>query len=97
MKIQPVNVSYRDAASKQKASLGSIDVEIPETIEEAIQLFGAEKFMTYAREHYILEQRCKAVREKRPRKTRIPKSPAGKFRQLSPEQQEELLKYAGVL
>ena len=97
MKCQRINVNYRDAVSKQNGSLGHLEVRMPETIEEAIQLLGVERLMKYARERNIREQRLRVIRENRPRPKRIARSPAAKFRQLSRQEQEELLKFAGIV
>jgi hypothetical protein len=97
MKVSPVTVRYRDSESKQNVLLAIIDVEIPETVDEAIQLLGEGKVIDLALEHHIAEKRRQFRRENRPKKPRSPRSAIGKFRTLSPEQQEELLKRAGVL
>src|SRR5678815_5998384 len=67
MKSEKVPVSYRDKEKNQNVSLGEIEVQIPETVEEAVQLFGSgdngtvdhdkglETLLDYATKAYIID------------------------------------------
>jgi hypothetical protein len=103
MKTEPVAVSYRDKEKGQNIPLGNIDVQIPETVEEAITLFGegdndkgVETLLDYATKAYVIDRQREYRDANRPDK---PKSTSNlsKFKQLSPEKQEELLKAAGII
>lgn len=103
MKSEKVPVSYRDKEAGKNISLGEIDVQVPETVDEAIQLFGdgdqskgVETLLDYASRAYIIDKQREHRDANRPDK---PKSASnlGKFKQLSPEKQEELLRQAGVI
>ena len=103
MKTEKVPVSYRDKATNSNVSLGEIEVQIPETVDEAIQLFGegdndkgVETLLDYATKAFVIEKQRQHRDANRPDK---PKSASNlsKFKQLSADKQEELLKAAGLL
>ena len=96
METVKAEVSYRDKATNTNVSLGEIVVEKPQTVEEAVQLYGAEDLLSYAHTAYVIDKQREFRDSNRPDK---PKSAslASKFRQLSTEKQEELLREAGIL
>ena len=98
MQTVRAEVSYRDKTVTPNidVSLGTIDVEKPDTIDEAVGLYGEEKFLSCAHHAYVIEQQGKFRDANRPDK---PKSVSllSKFKQLSGDKQEELLKAAGIL
>jgi hypothetical protein len=108
MKSEKVPVSYRDKEKNQNVSLGEIDAQIPETVEEAISLFGrgdngevdqdkgVETLLDYATKAYIIDLQREYRDANRPDKPKGTSNLA-KFKQLSPEKQEELLKAAGII
>lgn len=104
MKTESVAVSYRDQEKKENVSLGNIDVQVPETVEEAIRLFaegedeqkGVETLLDYATKAYIIERQRQHRDANRPDKPKA-QSNLSKFKQLSVEKQEEMLRMAGIL
>jgi hypothetical protein len=97
MKCKRVNVSYREPASKRSVSLGTTDIDVPETLDEAIDLVGQQKLINIAADKYTLEKKREFRRRNRPRTARFSKSVFAVFRQLSEQEQEEVLKKGGVL
>jgi hypothetical protein len=97
MKCKRENVSYRDPMSKRYVLLGTTDIDVPETLDEAIELVGQQRLINIARDRYILEKKREFRRKNRPRIPRLSNSVIGVFRQLSEEEQEEVLKKGGVL
>ena len=96
MEIVKADVSYRDKATNTNVSLGEIEVEKPQTVEEAVELYGAEDLLSYAHTAYVINKQREFRDANRPDKPKAV-SYASKFKQLSPEKQEELLKEAGLL
>lgn len=108
MKTDKVPVSYRDKEKNQNVSLGEIEVQIPDTVEEAIQLFGKgengevdptkgeELLLDYATKAYIIDLQREYRDANRPDKPKT-QSNLAKFKQLSQEKQEELLRAAGII
>lgn len=106
MKPQSVPVSYRDQEKKENIPLGNIEVQIPETVEEAIALFGegeedvqakgTETLLDYATKAYIIEKQREYRDANRPDKPKS-QSNLSKFKQLSVEKQEEMLRMAGII
>lgn len=109
MKSEEVEVSYRDKDKNQNVSLGKIPVQIPETVEEAINLFGkgdnggevdqskgVETLLDYAVKAYVIDLQREYRDANRPDKPKG-QSNLAKFKQLSAEKQEELLKAAGII
>jgi len=95
MKTEKVSVSYRDKSTSTNISLGEIEVGVPETVAEAVDLFGEEDLIAYATKAFIIEEQRKhrdANRPDRPKTTSL----LAKFKQLTPEQQEVLLASSGV-
>jgi hypothetical protein len=95
MKTEKVPVSYRDKTTNSNVSLGEIEVQIPETVEEATVLFGegdndkgVEVLLDYATKAYVIEKQRQHRDANRPDK---PKSASNlsKFKQLSADKQEE--------
>ena len=108
MKTEKVPVSYRDKEKNQNVSLGEIEVQIPETVEEAVQLFGQgdngtvdqgkglETLLDYATKAYIIDLQREHRDANRPDKPKT-QSNLAKFKQLSQDKQEELLRAAGII
>ena len=96
MKSDKVKVSYRDREAHIDISLGEIELQQPETVAEALELYGEEDFLDYAYKAYVIEEQRKHRDAHRPDK---PKSVSNlaKFKQLSADKQEELLRQYGVL
>lgn len=103
MKTEQVPVSYRDQEAKKNVPLGNIEVGIPETIEEAVALYGegdeakgTEYLLEYASTAYIIEKQRLFRDANRPDKPQAQVN-LSKFKQLSPEKQKELLIAAGII
>ena len=103
MKSDEVAVSYRDKATSTNVSLGKISVDIPETVAEALSLYGdgdeakgLENLLEYASTAYVIERQRIHRDANRPDKPKT-SSNLGKFKQLSHEKQEELLRQAGII
>ena len=106
MKTEKVAVSYRDKEKNENISLEPIDVQIPETIAEALALFreegdtddgkATETLLDYATKAYVIELQRQHRDANRPDKPKS-QSNLSKFKQLSIEKQEELLKAAGLI
>lgn len=96
MQTVKADVSYRDKSTNTNVSLGEIEIEKPETVDEAVSLYGAEDLLSYAHTAYVIDRQREFRDANRPDK---PKSVsyASKFKQLSAEKQEELLREAGLL
>jgi hypothetical protein len=103
MKTEQVPVSYRDQEAKKNVPLGTVEVSIPETIEEAQQLYGegdldkgTELLLEYATTAYTIEKQRLFRDANRPDKPQAAVN-LSKFKQLSPEKQRELLVAAGII
>jgi hypothetical protein len=108
MKTEKVPVSYRDKEKNVNVSLGEIEVQIPETIEEAVTLFGkadggevdqgkgVETLLDYASKAYVIDLQREYRDANRPDKPRG-SSNLAKFKQLSADKQEEILRAAGII
>jgi len=102
MQVEEVKVSYMDKETKKHVQLGVLELEKAETIEEAVQVYadegkdnGLEMLLAYAFTAYTIEQQRKFREANRPDKSRE-QSALAKFKQLSDEQKEALLKQAGI-
>ena len=96
METVKAEVSYRDKATNSTVSLGDISVEKPQTVEEAVELYGAEDLLSYAHTAYVIDKQREfrdANRHDKPKTASL----ASKFKQLSTEKQEDLLREAGLL
>lgn len=103
MQSKDVPVAYRDKEANKNVSLGSIAVDVPDTVDEAIQLYGqgddgkgAEILLSLSSDAWIIQKQSahrQANRPDRPKTT----SNVSKFKQLSQESQDDLLKQAGIL
>jgi len=96
MKKETADVSYRDKATNTNVSLGEIEVDVPETIDEALELYGEEKLLAYASRAYVIQKQAEFRDANRPDKTKT-QSNTAKFKQLSSDKQEELLRQAGLI
>jgi hypothetical protein len=103
MKTTPIKVSYRDKATAQNVSLGEIDAPRFDNVEEAVQYFEAEEAgkgqelcLEYI--HTALDIELQRIHRdaNRPDRPKV-QSAVSKFKQLSSDKQEELLKQAGML
>lgn len=103
MKTEPIKVSYKDKATGSHVSLGTIDTPRFDTVVEAIAYFEAEE--AGKGEETVLEYIHTALDidlQRRHRDANRPDKPktvsnVSKFKQLTPEKQEELLRASGVL
>ena len=89
-------VSYRDKESGATVELEAVELDVPTTVEEAVEKFGEKPLIDYAVKAYIIEEQRKsrdAARPDRPKST----SNLSKFKQLSEDKQDELLKASGIL
>ena len=105
MRTESIGCSYRDKSVSPpvSVSLGDIDAPRFETVEEAVAYFEAEEAgkgdelaLEYIHAAYDVELQRRKRDANRPDK---PKSSSNlsKFKQLSSDKQEELLKAAGLL
>lgn len=105
MKTEKIKVSYRDKTvdPPKNVSLGEIDAPRFESVQEALDFFNAEEagkgeelVLEYTMTAYDIELQRRHRDAQRPDK---PKSTSNlsKFKQLSADKQEELLKAAGIL
>jgi len=103
MKTEAIKVSYKDKETGTHVSLGTIDAPRFETVDEAVAYFdseesgkGVELVLEYVMTAYDIELQRRHRDANRPDK---PKSTSNvsKFKQLSADKQEELLKAAGLL
>ena len=95
MTNKPVKVSYRNKENGQTVDLGTIDLDLPETVAEAIEMFGEEDLVTLASHAYIINKQREhrdANRPDRPKEQTM----LAKFKTLSKEKQEELLAVIGA-
>jgi len=96
MQNEKASVSYRDKATNTNISLGDIEVPKPETVDEAAELYGVENLLAYAHTAYVIEKQREFRESNRPdREKKV--SLIAKFKQLSQEAQEELLRQKGIL
>jgi hypothetical protein len=97
MKAKEAKVSYRHSETKEMVDLGTIQIDEPETVDEAVTLYGGEKdLLDLAHTAYVIDQQATYRNNNRTDKPKS-SSAVSKFRQLSPEKQEELLRAAGML
>lgn len=96
MKTKDVDVSYRDKEQSKDVSLGKIEVQIPESVEEAVELYGVEDLLDFASKAYIIDKQREFRDANRPDRPKT-QSNTAKFKALSAEKQEELLKQAGII
>ena len=96
MQTAKADVSYRDKSTNTNVSLGTIDVPKPETVEEAIELYGVEEFLSCAHTAYVIDKQKEFRDANRPdREKKV--SLLAKFKQIAPDKQEELLRLAGIM
>lgn len=96
MKTKEVDVSYRDKEAGKDVSLGKIEVQVPETVQEAVELYGEEDLLDFASKAYVIDKQREFRDANRPDRPKT-QSNTAKFKALSPERQEELLKQAGII
>lgn len=104
METTKIKVSYRDKTTNTNVALGEIDVPRFASVQEAVDFFeekegegkGEETVLEYVHTAFDIELQRRHRDANRPDK---PKSTSNlsKFRQLSPDKQEELLRQAGLL
>lgn len=102
MKTESIKVSYRDKATNQNVSLGSVDAPRFDNIDEAVQYFegeeagkGVETVLDYIHTALDIELQRRHRDANRPDRAKT-QSASAKFKQLSPEKQAELLRQAGI-
>lgn len=102
MKTEAIKVSYRDKATNQNVSLGTIDAPRFESVEEAVEYFeaqeagkGQETCLDYIHTALDIELQRQHRDANRPDRPKV-QSATAKFKQLSPEKQAELLRQAGI-
>ena len=93
-----VGVSYRDKQTKQVVELPDLELQKPQTLDEALELYEGEKFMLdYAFSSYVIERQNQARssgrtdQEKDPAKARV-----AAFKNMTAEKQEEMLRAYGL-
>src|SRR3990167_4686336 len=94
-----VGVSYRHKTTKEVVDLGELELDKPQTVEEAVQLYeGVENLLAYAHVAYAIEQQGDYRNAHRTDKE-VSKGSANTriFKQLSEEKQEELLRAHGLI
>ena len=105
MKTESIRVNYRDKSTTPPTtvSLGVIDAPRFESVEEAVEYFdkeesgkGVELVLEYVHVAYDIELQRRKRDAERPDKPKTV-SNLSKFKQLSADKQEELLKAAGLL
>lgn len=103
MKTTPIKVSYRNQETKETVSLGTIDAPRFDGLEEAVEYFNAENpgkgeadALEYIHTALDIELQRRHRDANRPDKTKTT-SNLGKFKQLSADKQEELLRQAGLI
>ena len=105
MQSKSVPVSYRDKTQDppKNVALGNVDVDIPETVEEGIALYGGgdndkglEKLLAHASAAYIIDKQTAFREANRPDKTKTTSNLA-KFKVLSEAVQIELLEKANLI
>ena len=103
MKTEAIRVSYRDKATNTNVSLGTIDVPRFESVGEAVDFFnsqeegkGEELVLEYVHTAYDIELQRRHRDGNRPDKPKTT-SNVSKFKQLSQDKQEELLRAAGLI
>lgn len=103
MKTEPIKVSYRDKASGTNVSLGTVDAPRFDTVEEAVAFFEAQeagKGVKLTLEYIHTAHDIKLQRQhrdvNRPDKPKT-SSNVSKFKQLSTDKQEEILREHGLL
>lgn len=103
MKTEAIKVSYRDKAANTNVSLGTVDAPRFDSVEEAVEFFnsqeegkGSELVLEYVHTAYDIELQRRHRDANRPDKPKTT-SNLSKFKQLSQDKQEELLKAAGLI
>jgi hypothetical protein len=102
MKTESIKVSYRDKATNQNVSLGTIDSPRFDSVDEAVAYFdaeepgkGVETVLDYIHTALDIELQRRHRDANRPDRPKV-QSATAKFKQLSPEKQAELLRQAGI-
>ena len=103
MHTEPITVSYRDKTTNTNVPLGKIDAPRFDSTTEAVAFFdkqeagkGEELVLDYIHTAYDIELQRQHRDSNRPDKPKA-NSNLSKFRQLSPDKQEELLRNAGLI
>ena len=91
MKTKSVDISYRDKENHADVFLGQLEVSVPESVNEALQLYGEEDFLDYASKAYIIKKQHEYREANRPDRLKV-QSRIARFKALSEERQDELLK-----
>ena len=102
METKQIKVSYRDKTTNQNVELGFVDAPRFATVNEAIEYFeseeagkGQETCLDYIHTALDIELQRQFREANRPDRTKT-QSLTSKFKQLTPEQQADLLKKAGI-
>ena len=103
MKTEAIKVSYRDKASGTNVSLGTVDAPRFDNVQEAVTYFEAQEagkgeelaleYIHTAHDIELQRQHRDANRPDKPKTT----SNVSKFKQLSLDKQEEILREHGLL
>ena len=103
MESEAIKVSYRDKASGQNVSLGTVDAPRFDNVQEAVDYFeaqeqgkGVELALEYIHTAHDIELQRKHRDANRPDKPKTT-SNVSKFKQLSLDKQEEILREHGLL
>lgn len=103
MQTEAIKVSYRDKTSGQNVSLGTVDAPRFEKVSEAIEYFeaqesgkGEELVLEYLHTAHDIELQRRHRDANRPDKPKTV-SNVSKFKQLSLDKQEEILREHGLL
>ncbi|KKL18348.1 hypothetical protein LCGC14_2476410 [marine sediment metagenome] len=105
MQSKSVPVSYRDKTQDppKNMSLGNVDVDVPDSVEEAVALYGGgddekgvTKLLAHASAAYIIDKQTAFREANRPDKAKTTSNLA-KFKVLSEAMQIELLEKANLL
>jgi hypothetical protein len=103
MQTEAIKVSYRDKTSGQNVSLGTVDAPRFATVAEAVEYFesveagkGEELALEYLHTAHDIELQRKHRDANRPDKPKTT-SNVSKFKQLSLDKQEEILREHGLL
>lgn len=102
MEIVKVKVSYRDKTTSQNVELGSVEAPRFATVDEAVAYFdkveegkGVELVLDYIHAAYDISLQNTFRAANRPDRAKS-QSLTAKFKQMTPEQQAELLRNAGI-
>ena len=103
MQTEAIKVSYRDKTSGTNVSLGTVDAPRFQSVAEAVEYFesqeagkGEELALEYIHTAHDIELQRKHRDANRPDKVKSV-SNVSKFKQLSQDKQEEILREHGLL